>query len=161
MTTTDDRPSTVHMASRSLALSVLLSSALWTANAAAQDEPPVVPVGLPPPPGVPRHGPPPPPAGPTRMWSPIMVGIGSGLVVTGVTSIVTGAVFFWIHRPDPYRVYIDASRGPDIAAIIGGGIVALIGIPIIAIGAHQVPAGPPMARLIPKPGPGGTFAWTF
>lgn len=150
------------MASRALALSTLLSTALWVSGASAQDAPPGVPVGLPPPPGMTRYGGPPPPVGPTRMASPIMVGIGSSLLVAGITSVVTGAVFFWIHRPDPYRVYVDASRGPDVAAILGGAIVALVGIPLIAIGAQQVPVGPPPLayKLLPKPGPGG-LTWVF
>lgn len=154
------------MTARPLALPLVLvlSAALASGNALAQDEPPPgVPVGLPPPPGAaPLRQAPAGPQGPTTMFSPIMVGIGSSLVVGGVVSVVTGSVLFWLHGRDPLEMAASAARGPDLAAIISGGILVLIGVPLIAIGAQPVSAGPPppMAKLLPKVG-GSGLVWRF
>lgn len=151
------------MASRSIVASLALSAALFSGNAVAQDEPPMVAVGLPRPAGAPRGGPLPPPP-PTTLRSPLMVGIGAALVVGGVSSMVSGSVLFWLNG----RNVVDAAlsvHGPDTAAIISGGILILIGIPLIAIGASRVPVGPEqVARFVPRVTPsrgGGALTWAF
>lgn len=153
------------MAFRAIAISVTLSTLLAASTAMAEDEPPIVPVGLPPPPGAPPRGGPPPPPQATTLFSPAMVGIGSALVVGGITTTVTGSVLFWLNGRNVYEMAVSAAHGPDTAAIISGGILVLIGIPLIAIGAQKVAVGPePVARLVPTIAPsrgGAALTWRF
>jgi hypothetical protein len=157
------------MARASMVAALALSTTLLGGQALAQDEPSMA-VGLPPPPGAPPRGGPVGPPPPTTIRSPTMVGIGSALVVGGVGSIVTGSVLFWVNGRNIVDAALDAAvHGPDTAAIISGGILVLIGIPLIAIGASRVPVGPePIAKGLSRLAPsvamtrgGGALTWTF
>ncbi|MFT3776620.1 MAG: hypothetical protein QM820_65610 [Minicystis sp.] len=153
------------MAHRFVAISVAFSIALGAADAAAQDEPPPIPVGLPPGiPGAPAD-PLPPPPGTTQLFSPVMTGIGGGLLLLGAVSLGVGIGAYTSNEKSVVTDIVRSIHGADTALMIGGGALMLIGIPLLAIGAHRVPVqSAPAAwwrpRVVAAPG-GLGLGWVF
>jgi len=152
------------VARRFVAVSVALSIALGAANAAAQDEPPATPVGLPT--GVPAGAPAdPPPPGATKLFSPVMTGIGAGFMVLGAVSLSVGAGVYANNEKSVVTDIVRSIHGADTVLMIGGGALLLIGIPLLAIGVRQAPGQPAPAawwrpRVVASPG-GAGLGWVF
>jgi hypothetical protein len=102
--------------------------------------------------------------GKTRMASPAMFGVGAILGGLGLISFVTGYALYK-DAPDCTSCPGSEKRGMGTGFMVGGAIGAVIGLPLVFIGARQVPDQPSWARFAPQrvfiSPRGGSLQWTF
>jgi hypothetical protein len=100
----------------------------------------------------------------TKMASPALFGIGIGLSSLGFLGGVTGLGLFKSNDKEYCVDDCVTQRDAGLGLAIGGGVLLVVGIPMMLIGARQVPA-PAWAKAMPthiSMGPrGGTLGWTF
>jgi hypothetical protein len=107
---------------------------------------------------------------PRRRYSPALIVVGSVVSGLGVAALAAGAAFY-ASQPTLVDCACDGpcycaenEKTAGVATMVAGGGVALIGIPLIVVGALKVPAERDAATAVPDVAVGargGALRWRF